>query len=454
MATKPVKTKWWVKIVVSLAAAILLVCLVSNVFPVKQIGYNESFATFTKHLDERVPALLETYDVPGASLAIVKEGKVVWTKAYGYANVEANKELATDDHMRVESISKSVTAWGVMKLVEEGRIDLDSPISNYLMSSQIREISQYQDITISQLLSHTSGLSAGDLVRYDPNEHKPALDELFVQEATLENEHGIKFLYSNLGYHLLEILIEQVTQREFSEYMSEEVLLPLGMEASSYDWRNEFSQMPKGYSGKAESIEPYVYASKASGGLISTVEDVGLFVTSQMQTYNAGHGVLNDKSITRLRTPVADNLGIYDLVFDAYGYGCFIENLSDGTKAVAHIGQGAGWTSYYHAVPQTGDAIVILTNSQRSLPFISYMLCDWSEWCGLPSLGMERIYTSIIAAWFVIGFMWFICMIQLWRIVEGFVTKTRRFMILNSGLCLEHYSYYRLRQYLQWLYGA
>lgn len=398
LATKPVKTKWWVKIVVSLAAAILLVCLVSNVFPVKQISYNESLASFTKHLDERVSALLETYGVPGAGLAIVKEGKVVWTKAYGYANVEASKELATDDYMRVESISKSVTAWGVMKLVEEGRIDLDSSILNYLMNSQIRKISQYQDITISQLLSHTSGLSAGDLVRYDPNEHGPALDELFVQEATLENGHGIKFSYSNLGYDLLEILIEQVTQREFAEYMSEEVLLPLGMENSSYDWRNEFSQMPKGYSGKAESIGPYVYASKASGGLISTVEDVGLFVTSQMQTYNASHGVLNDKSITRLRTPVADDLGIYDLVFDAYGYGCFIENLLDGTKAVAHIGQGAGWTSYYNAIPQTGDAFVILTNSQRSLPFISYMLCDWSEWCGLPSLGMERIYTSIIAA--------------------------------------------------------
>lgn len=429
--TKPILTKWWLKIAVSLITAALFVLLVCTVFPVKQIEHNDSLSHFTEHLDRRIPTLIEAYDIPGVSLAIVDEGKVVWTKAYGYADVKAGKKMSSNDYMRVESISKSVTAWGVMKLEEQGKIDLYTPISHYLSSWELPE-SPYNEeqITIKQLLSHTSGMYIGDfLARYNPKEKRPTLEETLTKEAILINEPGMKFSYSNVGYNLLELMIEQVTKMDFAEYMSSEVLLPLGMKNSSYDWNKEFSQMPKGYNLKGEVIEPYVYSYKASGGLTATVEDIGLFVSSQMQEYNSSIEVLNNQSITEIRTSTVDKLGLYSLVFDTYGYGCYIENLPDGKKAIAHGGQGAGWMTHYHAVPQTGDGIVILTNSQRSWPFISYMLCDWSKWCGLPSLGMERIYVGIIASWVFMGLVWFICLIQLWRIIEGYVVKTRRFTL-------------------------
>ena len=89
---------------------------------------------YTLHLDKQVPALMELYSIPGSCIALVKEGKLVWSKAYGLADVQTGRKLTKDTPMRVQSISKSITAWGVMKLVEQGKIELDAPIWQYFKS--------------------------------------------------------------------------------------------------------------------------------------------------------------------------------------------------------------------------------------------------------------------------------------------------------------------------------
>ena len=87
-----------------------------------------SRGSFTEYLDGRIPRLMNQYDVPGASVALVRDGDLVWSEAYGYADLEHEREMTVEDVFRAESISKSVTAWGVMRLVEQGRIDLDAPL--------------------------------------------------------------------------------------------------------------------------------------------------------------------------------------------------------------------------------------------------------------------------------------------------------------------------------------
>ena len=91
---------------------------------------------FKAHMDERIPALMKLYGIPGCNIALVKDYEVVWTESYGYADVESGRELTVDTPMSVQSITKSVTAWGVMGLVEKGLIDLDAPVSQYLKSWQ------------------------------------------------------------------------------------------------------------------------------------------------------------------------------------------------------------------------------------------------------------------------------------------------------------------------------
>ena len=92
---------------------------------------------YTLYLDKQIPALMDFYDIPGSSIALVKEGKLAWSKAYGIADVQTGRKLIKDTPMRVQSISKSITAWGIMKLVEQGKIELDVPILQYFKSSSI-----------------------------------------------------------------------------------------------------------------------------------------------------------------------------------------------------------------------------------------------------------------------------------------------------------------------------
>lgn len=113
-------------------AVIILVSLISLT-----LGFRSNFIkaeaekqNATVHLDEHVPELLSLYDIPGASIALIKNGEVTWSGQYGYQDVEEGKPVTSDTFFRAESITKSVTAWGVMNLVEQGYIELDDPVEN------------------------------------------------------------------------------------------------------------------------------------------------------------------------------------------------------------------------------------------------------------------------------------------------------------------------------------
>src|SRR6056297_3375763 len=132
------------------------------IFQAQNVGFNDSQEVFTDHLKDRIPALMAYYDIPGMNIAIIKDGKKVWADAFGYANVEKEIKMTTETTCRVESISKSVTAWGIMKLVEDGKIELDVPVREYLTDW---DFSKYkfsaEKITTRMLLSHTAGMSLG-----------------------------------------------------------------------------------------------------------------------------------------------------------------------------------------------------------------------------------------------------------------------------------------------------
>src|SRR5690606_14601908 len=114
---------------------------------------------------------------PGSSIALVRGGQVTWMNAYGYADLESGRKLTTDTPMRVQSISKSVTAWGIMRLVEQGMIDLDAPVVNYIKKWRFSEAEfSSETVTVRQLLTHTAGLPLGDVFTiYSPDEEMPSL---------------------------------------------------------------------------------------------------------------------------------------------------------------------------------------------------------------------------------------------------------------------------------------
>lgn len=360
-----------------------------------------SLENFTVYLNETIPEIMDDYDVPGMSIAVIQKGETVWTNAYGYADVERKIKMKSGDVFRVESISKSVTAWGVMKLVEKGQIDLDAPIQKYLGEWKLPE-SEYsaREITVRKLLSHNAGMPLGTIGNeYLPDGFIPSLRETLADEAVLEKEPGSGFSYSNAGFNLLELIIEEVSGKDFAEYMNEEIFLPLGMKNSSFVWNDSLcATLPVGYDLNGKAVEAYVYPAKASGGLFAAVSDVARFVSAGMIAEDENARVLlKRKAIYELYSPRVEIPGIFGAVADSYGYGHFIEELPDGRRAVWHGGQGHGWMSHFHFVPQSGDGIVILTNSQRSWPVIAQILNDWAEWSGAGSVKMRRILYGIFA---------------------------------------------------------
>lgn len=347
--------------------------------------------------------------------------------------------MTTDMPMRVQSISKSVTAWAVLKLAEDGKLNLDDPVERYLKGWTLPS-SDYppEGVTVRRLLSHTAGLPLGDVFAlYSPDEAVPALRESLTRTAILFQMPGKGFSYSNVGYNLLELLIEAVTGRDFAEYMKNEVLHPLGLYHSDFEWSEEaLAAVPLGYTLAGEPVSPYRYPERASGGLIATAEDIARFCIAGMPDFSKQR-VLAPSAVEKLYVAQAESLGIYGAVFDTYGFGYYTERLSDGKLAVYHGGQGTGWMSHFHAVPKTGDAIVILTNSQRSWPFIASLLNSWARWCGFSPPGMTRILFLECLIWGLVGLTVGITLCLMANIVGKIAAGNLKYIpILQNGVKL------------------
>ncbi|MFO7799990.1 MAG: serine hydrolase domain-containing protein [Rhodohalobacter sp.] len=385
---------------------------------------------FREQLDQSIPEWMDRYGVPGVSIALIKNGELTWSEGYGFADLEKQTRMTSETVCRVESISKSVTARGVLKLVERGEIGLDVPVIHHLNRWDFPGTAvDVERVTIRHLLSHSSGLTLGTLgLEYAPGEEKPSLRESLSREVRFVREPGARFNYSNVGYHLLELLIEDVTGRNFSEFMQEEILNPLNMEDSSYEWSDDFiTPVPNGHNLKGEPIPVYVYSEKGAGGLFANAEDNARFVASGMvDEFYSVENILAEQSIRELYTPVTDVSGIYSFVSEHYGLGYFIETLPNDQKAVFSGGQGNGWMTHFHLVPETGDGIVILTNSSRSWPLISHILSDWAEWNGFGSVGMRLITKAVNWLWILIGLILISSLWQITRITRGFVKGKRK----------------------------
>ena len=258
---------------VTLTALVLLgIAAVQLLLPDTSVHKGEALEDYTAYLDQRIPALMRRYDIPGVSLALVKDGKIVLTQAYGYADVQTGRKLTKDNLMRMQSISKSVTAWGVMKLVEQGKIDLNAPVTQYIKSWNFPKSKYPTDqITIRQLLSHTAGMPLGDVLGVCcPTDDKPSLGESLTRTADpLSASRDRDFPIRMYATTCWSFSIEEVTGRDFEEYMTDEVLRPLGMQHATFSWSESIDPpMPNGYSNNAEAVPVYVYPEKASCGLL------------------------------------------------------------------------------------------------------------------------------------------------------------------------------------------
>jgi CubicO group peptidase (beta-lactamase class C family) len=342
--------------------------------------------TLPDRLTETVEARMAKNGVAGAVVVLIEGGAPVWTGALGMADPATGRAMRADTLFRVESISKPVTAWGAMRLAETGRIDLDAPIGPCLARWSPPEA--MHKITPRMLLGHTAGIGLGDFAaRYPPDGPRPDLPTHIAQDFTLIAAPRSGFSYSDTGYNLMELVVEDCTGEDFAALMAREVLAPLGMTGASFDWTG--AEMPVGHDLRGRPVAPYVYPGRASGGLHATAADIARFAVAGMA--GAEQPVLSPDGVAALHRPQVTVGGLFGMAAQGYGLGHFTEVLSDGRAAVWLGGQGHGWMSHMHIVPETGDGIVILSNSQRAWPLFAALLRDWSESLRVAPVGMTRV---------------------------------------------------------------
>ena len=187
---------------------------------------NKSAELFIKEVDQKIPQLLEEFLVPGAAIAIIDDGKIILEKGYGYADIENKVKVDTRTGFNIGSISKTIAAWGVMKLVEEGKLDLDAPAEKYLTRWHLPESGFDSDgVTIRRMLSHTAGLSLHGYPGWWPSDRLSTIEESLdgrnngPGRVEIIMEPGTQYRYSGGGFTIMQLIVEEVTGEKFEDYM-------------------------------------------------------------------------------------------------------------------------------------------------------------------------------------------------------------------------------------------
>lgn len=338
-------------------------------------------AGFAAWLDQ-ADALRERHDVVGAQIAWIRSGRLTRELALGHADAATERAVQPDTLFQAASVSKPVAAWGVMRAVEQDRLELDAPVEQYLKRWQL-PASDYDHagVTVRRLLGHTAGLSLGGYPGLSPTSPLPSLEESLsgatggVGDVRVIMPPGHAWRYSGGGYTLLQLALEEVTGERFAAYLRREVLVPLGMNDSYYARSPDVdARMAQGHNALGDRLPNYRYAAAAAAGLVTTASDLARFLLAQGQGPDGeaeGRGVLSPAMVQLLRTPTKQSGG-------RYGLGVVVER-AGGWTFVGHGGANAGWRSIIMGLPDRGDGIVVLTNSDKGAAFGTDVMCAWAR---------------------------------------------------------------------------
>lgn len=328
-------------------------------------------------LEERMQA----YNVPGLSIAIINNYKIEWTKAYGTLNVETGAPVNTESLFEAASITKSLVAVTVLHFVEQGLLDLDVDANIYLKTWKIpeNEYTKERKVTLRLLLSHQSGFPTSNLT-CEP-QTSPSLSQVMKGEFPALNEPvgieyipGSKWEYSNIGYVIIQLLLEDVIGKPVQQIMQETIFESLEMNSSTLNYplpselrKNE--ALPHFSTGKIG--EPSMHPTAlAQGGLITTPTDLAKFTLELILAYQGkSNKIVSQKAVKEMFTRELDlDPAIFGGMLFKQGLGFWIQG-KDQNIFFGHTGDNyPGATSLFGGIPEQGKGIVVMTNGALGLP--------------------------------------------------------------------------------------
>jgi CubicO group peptidase (beta-lactamase class C family) len=338
-------------------------------------------------IDDYVKQQMQQQHIPGLSLAVVKDGKLIKAKGYGLANVELDVPATKDTVYNIASIGKQFTATAVMMLVEDGRIGLDYGITNYLADLP----KAWDNVTVRQLLTHTSGIrDYPKLSDFGKLNKSPVTTKQLVNmlaDFPLEFRSGEKWSYCNIGYHLLGEIVAKVSGQPFADFLQDRIFTPLRMNSTRpYDSRSIITNRASPYSWQNGAFRNADYLDYSwafgAGAEGSTVVDMAKWDAS-LHTEK----LLPRKRWEEMWTPVA----LADGNTFPYGFGWHVQTAKDTGRVIWHGGGDPGFLSaMFHWLDDRTTVIVLLTAGSSFLP-------NGQESSADIALGVSRRYIPRLA---------------------------------------------------------
>ena len=315
--------------------------------------------------------LMEEFGVPGVSVAVIHNFKIHWAKAYGISDTETGQITDTATMFQAASISKAVTAMGVLRAVQDGLFDLDDDINDILRSWTLdgKDFTRFRAVTPRHLTSHTSGLGDGfGFPGYDPNQPLPTTVQILeghelsnVGKVFMEREPMTFYEYSGGGVTVMELALSDAHKRSFVDVMQERVLNPIGMTRSSYVQpispahdRNA----ARAHDKKGDSAGPkwHVYPEHAAAGLWTTPTDLARFVIEvQLSARGESNLILSQSLVHEMLNPVG---------VGPYAVGFSVSKNGEGWY-FSHSGSNWGFRALLLAHKVKGYGLVIMTNADQ-----------------------------------------------------------------------------------------
>lgn len=351
---------------------------------------------------------IEAADPGNAALVLIENGAVV-DEHYHTVDEPVNRDTV----FPVASMSKWLTAWGVMALVESGRLDPDRPVEDYLTRWRMPESPfDSRGVTARRLLSHTAGLTDGlGFADYGADEAVPSLEQSLADPRASSGgpvriapglEPGSEWRYSGGGYLILELLVEELTGESFESYMGRAVFRPLGMNRATYEYPGALDNAAESYDADGRRAPLYRYASSAATGLAASAGDLTRFLLAQIS--GAAPAVPLDPATQRaMRAPHGFALGQ-----GIWGLGTILYAPTAGGGFV--FGHDGGNEPALNATarinPDTGDGLIVLVSGHARLA--TEIGFHWVFWqTGEPDFfhaesEVRRVMPAVLAGWGVI----------------------------------------------------
>jgi D-alanyl-D-alanine carboxypeptidase len=346
-----------------LRRAIPLVCLASLLLPAHAAGQAAPGAapaplTQAEALDALVLKSMQTRQFPGVAIGVVKDGKVVVAKGYGFSDVEKSLKATEQTVYQLASVTKQFTAAAVLMLVEDGKVSLDGKITDILAGLP----AAWAPVTVRHLLTHTSGIkSYTDVLgaQKTPDSQVFTSDQILalVKDAPLTFTPGEKYAYSNTGYYLLGMIVEKASGKPYATFLADRIFKPLGMTSTGLDDYGDVRPIrAKGYATADSVTKPAEHTHPtqpvAAGALVSTIVDL-----VKWDAALAARKLLKPASYEAMWTPMRLNDGKPS----TYAMGWQVDPYR-GHARQAHGGGISGFSTFIARFPADKVTIVALIN--------------------------------------------------------------------------------------------